>query len=296
MQCSKKAFTIIEIMLAMVFLSVMMIMIGYTIVRFVNIYNKGLSIKNINETADLIIGDMQDSVASGSYLRCAIKYKNNTNLRALDSDAETCRLLINNNPSDEITGGAICTGRVSYVWNYGTYLEKAREDSSYNAYLFRYKDQDGNPKNVRLARINDLSSQYCEGNVSSIVASSDPYGVPALLKTNPNELSSQNAVVELIEKNDKMIALHSLSVTSSAFSAATNQSLYEIEFVLGTFRDKLLLTEDAQCRTLKQAYDGDKKSDGTVDESTRSTEYDINHCAINKFNFAIRGLKGKGRW
>ena len=293
---TKKAFTIIEIMMSMVFLSVMMILIGYTIIRFMNIYNKGISIKNVNETADLIIGDMQDSIASGSYVKCAIKYKNYDNMRLLASDSETCKKLLNNDPSEEITGGAICTGRVSYVWNYGASLQKAQEDPNYNRYLFRYKDQAGNPKNIRMARINDLSGTYCTEDITSITASGNPNALPALYKLNPNELSAKNSVIELIEDNDKMIALHSLSVTSSAYSQETHQSLYEIEFVLGTFRDKLILTEDAQCRTLRQAYDGDRKADGTIDESTRATEQDINHCAITKFNFAMRGLKGKGKW
>lgn len=300
----KQAFTIVEVLLAMAFLSMLILMIGYVVYNMINIYNKGMSIKDVNKTADLIISDMQNSIANSGDIKCAIKYDNRNNMERLDTEGETCRALIRRGDSaNNITGGALCTGKNSYLWNYGDKLQElagksASDREVLEKKLFRYKNQANQSTPVRMVRIRDDSAVYCSTSpdLTGMVDSATSGSLPALYGNNINSLSPKDKVSELIEASDRDLALHSFSVTSSAPDEHTNQALYEIEFVLGTFHNKLIETNDVSCKNLKQATEGKKRPDGSVDDSEKSGQFDLGYCAVNKFNFATRAVKGKGKW
>lgn len=298
---TKKAFTIIEVLLSMAFLALMILMIGYTTLRIINIYNKGVSIKDVNRIADLIISDFQDTMANGGSIRCAIKYDRRSNMSALDTDLATCAQLLRPNQSSNINGGAICTGRYSYIWNYGQVFQKLStlnqsDRNSLEADMFRYKDGPGRYKLVRLVKVRDDSARYCPelGYNTSSLSWSDP--TPKIYNNNPNDLSEKSEITELIESGDRELALHSMLVVNGAQDELTGQSLYEIEFILGTFREGLLETQNAKCKNLAQGNTGIIRPDGSMDNTQKVDNNDLSYCAINKFNFAARAVKGKGKW
>ncbi len=87
---SQKGFTLVELLLALAFLAFVLLFIVATIVQVMRIYNKGLSVKEINQSARSALSDMA-KVASASDI-------NGINTTALSS-------------------GRVCFGSVSYVWN-----------------------------------------------------------------------------------------------------------------------------------------------------------------------------------
>lgn len=86
-----KGFTIIELMLAMALLSFILIFIVTTVVSTIQIYNKGLSLKEISQSGRSIGAEFQRSIKESADE--AIVVKSNWN--------------------------RICMGKVSYVWNQG---------------------------------------------------------------------------------------------------------------------------------------------------------------------------------
>lgn len=89
---------------------------------------------------------------------------------------------------------------------------------------------------------------------------------------------------EIIGNSERQLALHSFELKSSKKSESTEQVFYNISFVLGTFEDDLINTSDDSC---KAPADLDGK-EGNVGNH--------NYCAINKFNFAVRSIAGKGKY
>lgn len=251
---SKKGFTIIELLLSMFFVSMLIVLIGYVTMQIINNYQKGIAIKDVNKTADAIIGDIQRTVFNGAGIKCGVK-KGST-----WSYGDNCQDLYNE--SDRPVAAMICTGKFAYVWNYGWALK----DTVQEPHLIKYaKDAKSVP--VRMLKITD--EKYCLGNSGELDN--------ALKKVD-------NIKTEMIEYNDRELALHSFAITNTIHDASTGQSLYNIEFVLGTFRNNVLKTEDAQCKSPREAADD------------KDDVKDLKYCAINKFDFVVRGLQGKGTW
>lgn len=276
---SKQGFTIVEMVVSMAFISFLVVLIGYVTLRISHIYQKGISIRDVNKTADLIISDIQGSVINSGTIKCAIKRKNNVNLDINDDaclklfDADSGKL----DSGQEIVGGAICTGKVSYLWNYGHVLRDIANYTGYEKNLFRYKNETGQLRPIRMARIDDAGGLLCSDQTNPIITS----------VTGDNPTIPASDLTNLIEYNDRDLALHSVIVTNSVPDDKTGQSLYDIEFVLGTFRQGILMTNDAQCKSLAQAVHG---------PGEKSDETQLSYCAINKFNFAVRAVAGKGKW
>lgn len=279
-------FTIVEMALAMTFVSLLMMAVGYLVIYLSNLYQRGISIKDINKTADLIISDIQSSTANYGEISCAYKTIGRSQMSFKGSTAETCRsLLAEDTNTTDITGAALCTGKNSYVWNYGYALDKSGRFASQQNKLFRYASLDSNGirriKMIRLAKIRDEERRFCStGSLQS--------GGVVILSDNDSSLSTNVDVAEMIESSDRDIALHSFSVLGSSPDSATGQALYEIEFVLGTFREGLLMTNNAQCKNSAESVSGENGS--------KISKQDMSYCAINKFNFAVRATEGKGEW
>jgi len=87
---NQKGFTLVELLLALAFLAFVLIFIVATVIQVMRIYNKGLAVKEINQSARTTLGDMARSAASSD-----INLINTTALSA----------------------GRVCYGSVSYVWN-----------------------------------------------------------------------------------------------------------------------------------------------------------------------------------
>lgn len=285
---TKTGFTIIENLVAMSFLISLILFIGYVSLQLLNTYRKGISIRDVNKTADLIIGDVQSTIANSGNISCAVKHYQNEYMTPLDD----CGNLFNANydPMDtsRITGAAICTGKHSYIWNYGAALT---EDGIDHSKLFRYATNDGGYQDAGMIKVKDASKFFCtRGDLTVADAHADPDR--PVIYGQDNGLSDNKKVTELIGRGDRLLALHSFAVVSSQPDPATYQALYEFEFVLGTFQNHVINTVDAKCQTLAEAS---SPHPGT-DPNKKVDKTDLSYCAINKFNFATRAIKGKGKW
>ena len=93
-----KGFTIIELLLAMTFISALLLAIALTIVQVANIYNRGIILKEVNQTSRAISDELESSLRSSS---------------TFSTEADDKRYVNNQ------WGGRMCLGQYSYIWNYG---------------------------------------------------------------------------------------------------------------------------------------------------------------------------------
>jgi type II secretory pathway pseudopilin PulG len=118
-----KGFTLVELLFAMAFIGFVLIFVITTIIQVMRTYNKGLAVKEINQTARAVTEDMTRI------------------LRTVSS------LSVNTAPLTDPGGskGRVCFGGISYVWNF--------TDQSTNKFTTGAR--------VKFARVIDPGSALC---------------------------------------------------------------------------------------------------------------------------------------
>lgn len=141
-----KGFTLIELMLAMTFISVLLVAIAMTTIQISNIYNKGITLREVNQAGRSISTELQRSIASSVPFDVTPK---------TPSSPPTSTSKFVSYPG----GGRLCLGAYTYAWNYGSALAGGvGAPSIYNYYT------DGTT--VRFAKVQDAGGSLC-ANVSA---------------------------------------------------------------------------------------------------------------------------------
>ena len=270
----KKAFTIIEFLLAMTVLSVMLMGIVTLTMRILEIYRKGLALRAINATGRDILNDLSRSIGGSPIVENVnpTPASGSTDIRWNDIkkvyrnyyNEKTSSSSITNNKHVQI-GGVFCTGAYSYVWNTAPTIEAYRKnpDSKNNAFTIEGKV-------YKLARFPDTDRVACE----RVNENSDD------LKTIhiSNGIDSRD-IVSLISDDDSDLAIYDFVVLPATQNAKTGQIFYSGSFILATMRGGVnVLTNGNFCTGTEQMYNS----------QVEAVDQDFNYCAVNKFNFAIR--------
>lgn len=216
----RAGFTLIELMLAMTFISMLLLAIALTTIQLSNMYTKGVTLKSVNEAGRSVGAALQRDVASS---------------RPFDVTPgnEGAQLITNAGT------GRLCMGQISYAWTYG---ENIVDESD----VIRY-DDDGI---VRLARVTDPGQLICNDIDTPV---------------------ERSRATELLVSSDSLeLALHELSIVSSASDSLTGQALYNIKFIVGTNDQEALASGDASCQPPNQE------------------ESNWQFCAVNVFNIVAR--------
>jgi prepilin-type N-terminal cleavage/methylation domain-containing protein len=145
----QKGFTLIELMLAMTFIAILLIAIAMTTIQISNIYNKGITLREVNQGGRTLSDEFQRGVANSVPFDVTPKVD--------DSPATaTSKYVVRDG------GGRLCLGSYSYAWNYGKALAGgAGAPAVYNKY------NDGG--NVRFAKVRDPGGGLCSAPTSLIV-------------------------------------------------------------------------------------------------------------------------------
>lgn len=212
----KAGFTLVELMLAMTFISTLLLAIAMTIVQIANIYNHGMILKQVNQTSRAITQELDRAVRASSSF----------------STEPTDHQYVQNP-----WGGRLCLGQYSYVWNYGTALNEVNTNrnmySSMNAAGNVVQDGSNTRSEISFVKVLDPAGSYCVPNGSG--------GYPAVDPTN---------ATEMLRSGDHSLAIHAFSVTStpSAKDSLSAQELYKISFTLGTNDIEALNDTQTQCK------------------------------------------------
>jgi len=279
---SKKAFTIIEFMLAMTFLAVLLMGIATVTMQILEIYRKGLALRAVNAVGRDILNDMTRTIsgspiveninpeASGVDIGGNKNITENDIMKAYRSYYSEVIDSYGNTAEDDGMnvqwGGIFCTGSYDYVWNTAPAIRMAREDAENIKNMFTI-----NGKYYKLARIPDKDRSNC---------AVDPDNDNKLKTTKySTEENNDDLVVSLISDDDSDLALYDFVVLPATQNNKTGQIFYSGMFILATMRGGVnIMTNGDFCTGTETMYSSE----------VESTNQEFNYCAVNKFNFAMR--------
>ncbi|HMI09346.1 MAG TPA: prepilin-type N-terminal cleavage/methylation domain-containing protein [Candidatus Saccharimonadales bacterium] len=139
----KDGFTLIELMLAMSFISLLLLAIAMTTIQVSHIYTKGITLREVNQAGRAVSEELQRSISASSPFE-------------VNSAAPATKYIV------RLGGGRLCLGRYTYAWNFGSAL---KGDPGAPAPFSKYED--GTP--VRFAKISDPNASLCTAPISDTV-------------------------------------------------------------------------------------------------------------------------------
>lgn len=293
MKSSKTGFTILETALAMAFISFLMLAIGFAVVQISNVYQKGITIKVVNNNGRELIDELSRSILASKYDKTADKDDSNFKYTYFQ---KTGKVLVGGDDEKEVPlYGAFCLGNYSYIWNTGYALNLEDKSSGgsapspedpanssaieYNpdkAYIVLGEGDEEKPfvpkLNFRLARVADTGREACKGYAEKIadINNNDPLNKITIQK------ASENNYVEIISPSENDLVLYDFTVFEPFYHAGTGHALYSSSFILGTMGGGVDITIPGNFCT----------------EKPEGLRTDFNYCSINKFNFAARATGG----
>ena len=216
-----RGFTLVELMLAMTFISILLLAIAMTIVQIANTYNHGMIIKSVNQSSRALTEELDLAIrSSGSFT----------------TDPAERRYVSNQ------WGGRLCAGQYSYVWNYGSALSEKNSNrntySSFNPAGNIVKVGSSDTSEISFVKVLDPIGAYCVPGTNGVY--------PAI---NPTDAT------ELLRSGDHSLAIHAFTITSTATAkdSLSAQALYKVSFTLGTSNMSALTDDKTRCKAPNQA-------------------------------------------
>jgi len=189
-------FTLVELMLAMGFVSALLIAISMTVIQIGNIYTRGVTLKEVNQTGRALSAELQNEISQTAPF-------------SLVSGGGHYVVQPVSGPP---LGGRLCLGSYSYVWNYGSVVVAG----SLNKFA-----APNSATQLRFVKISDVNGSYC------IKSASGTY--KAVVLSDATELLTSDS-------KQLDLAVHSFKINSSnaVTDSKAGQQLYAIDFILGT--------------------------------------------------------------
>ena len=132
-------FTLIELMLSMTFIAIMLIAIAMCIMQMTTIYNRGETLRQVNQAARALSADMQDTFAAANPFTIT---------------------------PGSIAAGRLCTGKYSYVWNTPSTNNKYPSPSTEPIHFVRVNDNGG-------ALCANLTADIVKANATELLQAGD---------------------------------------------------------------------------------------------------------------------------
>ena len=299
----KKAFTIIELMLAMAFLGTMLVGIASLTMRITNIYQKGLALRSVNAIGREIISDLTRTI-NASRVNIDINPEIPSNYKVEDQQINDARAnyYLETAESGKQWGGVFCTGDYSYVWNtadtfrllrQNTHLKNKEYTGAYinyalgkHAYVIKTDEGYMIPK---FARFHDKDRLACAHEEKKYEPAADKE--EGSIKPNARTFylgagSKLDAATELIEDNESDLMLYNFTIFPATQHETTKQIFYSGMFILATYRGGVNIQSNGDF------CEGSNNENGTRDSDITLNDFD--YCAVNKFNFSARATGETG--
>lgn len=134
---SNRGFTLVELMLAMSFLSMLLLAIALLIIQIVSIYTKGVTLGAVDQAGQIVSSEIQRTLN--------------------ESSADDIKIVkISDNVGKTQTGIRICNGTISYVTNFATVYNND------NLKKYANKYQDSGSTDIRFVKVNDSGASLCQ--------------------------------------------------------------------------------------------------------------------------------------
>ena len=306
---SREGFTLVELSLSMVFISILSISIVLIIGNTISAYRRGMTLSQINTTGMELMDEMRTAV-QGSSLgalvgSCTTIYSNSDEIRCKNDNAyglvmvkKMTKMTINGKDVDGVPiYGAFCTGKYSYIWNSG-YFESDNADFEEKTsgawakliYRSNEKDEEGNygierigdgDRPFRLLKVEDESRGVC---IAAMKMKDSSYN-----RNNMNEEIDVSSIIKsmesepediLIASNRNNMAIYDLDVAQPVKGPGVSKGFYSGSFILGTISGGINVMARGDACVAPDDYDSEEFGN-------------FDYCAINKFNFAMQVNGGK---
>lgn len=204
----QQGFTLIELVLAMAFVSALLLAIAMTVIQVGSMYSRGMMLKEVNQTSRYISNDFIRSINAQSTV-----------------DLSTQLVPVMNGGLE--VGGRLCLGSVSYIWNYGEAIQKGDSALAKNA--------DGEP--VRIAKVVDATKRYCAKSGGGMLRPS----IIAADRDQTSELLREgDRTLELYQLD--------ISSRATAQDPLTLQRLLTIQYTIGSGNYTALNADRTACK------------------------------------------------
>ncbi len=130
-----QGFTIVELTLAMTFISILLLAIVMLIFQIGDVYTKGMTLREVDRAGQVISSDIQRELNQSG--------KNKDEVLSVLKQ----------------TGGRLCVGATVYAWNYGKYLKSSTPGATINQ---RDGDASNNKSDIRFVKFAAGAGKYCE--------------------------------------------------------------------------------------------------------------------------------------
>lgn len=209
-----QGFTLVELMVAMAFVSMLLLAIAFVVIQITGIYNRGVTIKAVNQAGRSIVEDMKRAIGASSPDSIVYTPISNANV---------------------VQGGRLCTGVYSYVWTIGKYIDDTSN------WVNKYKNDDAYPnastKPIRLIKVRDNGGQYCDaaGGVVDIV----PEDATELIST------SDGATNNFLDTN---LTIQAFDIEQVTDNASIGSALYRVSLLISNADQEAIDTVSGNCK------------------------------------------------
>ncbi|WLD46506.1 PilW family protein [Candidatus Nanosynbacter lyticus] len=232
-------FTLVELMLAMAFVSVLLLAIATIAIQAGKLYNRGLTLKSINQSGR----EISDSLRR-DFLQA--------NAGKISGNANSAVVMVQAGGADR--SGRLCLGDYSYVWNVPKVVSG---EVKAGAGIITEVGGPHSGRPINFARVIDPDGMLCQKNETT----------GAYMST-----VATDKVTHLLKpagSNDVVLAIHQMKAARVAGDSGAD-SLYRLEFVLGTSQLEAVNTANGTCKP-------------PADNSEN-----LDFCAINSFEMIVR--------
>lgn len=243
-----------ELMLAMAFVAMLLLAIAAVVLQVAGIYNKGTTMKAVNQASRSIVTDMRRVISESrpfdvTTLPQGVQQKS-TNFVLLPDDNSTTNYAAPR-------GGRLCTGSYTYIWNIGSSQENTYEDDPATS-------EDESTKQLRFIRVNDNSGRYCADHGRKVQAAD-----------NPTEMfgSDTGLAVQCFQVNQSECDPGVRNQVNNITTSQAGMQLYNIRMVISNADQDVI--------------DGVGRCKPPSDNATMQ-----NYCAVNEIDFTVSAGNG----
>lgn len=295
---AKSGFTMVEVMIAMAFVSVLLITIAIVTTNIVAIYQKGLTLKAVNSVGRGLVDELTASINTAPSVDttslCHSLAPGNVN-KCVKDHAFGFIFHASQNSQGQQLNGVFCTGHYSYIWN--TYYGE-QEGRTIKLLYRNTSNQDVTTEPPRLMKLEDRTHRVCSAVMNSDYSTNFSANMTIDIRTlagssasDTNPLWNRIPTPEqgMLNQFDLDLMLYEFTIFPISQDAVTLRTYMSGTFVLATLRGNVDIMRSGDYCQPDRVTD---PTTGEVIEGDTSSLNDLgsefNYCAINKFNFAAR--------
>ena len=318
---SCEGFTMVELSLSLVFISILSIAVVLVISSAVSSYHRGITLSKIDSVGSSLMRDMSFAIklSSARSLKseCDNRYSHDveseTEAKKVKSQCEedfgrnfvsVARYADVTVGDSELEGvpvfGAFCTGSYSYIWNSGyLFSDEYVVDGVTSKASFKY-DKNVNPiEGFRLLKVKDESRLVCEAAVrvrDGVKLTQYEIRTPSNIGPNISNINGGETVFDVSVFDDFEMEEEPIELLGGDEDGGNNLALYGLSADLS---EQVEIDKNAYyytsfvLGTIQGGVNVNAKGNycATPDGYNKAVEQ-LDYCAINKFNFAALATGG----